>query len=944
MFRKLGLFTATICICGATSSLFTGMLREAFCGGSLGGSLRAAEDGPFSAEAIEFFEKQVRPVLVESCWECHGPKKQEAGLRLDSRAAILRGGDSGAVVVAGSPSSSRLIAAVERAGELKMPPETALPGPAIDALRRWIENGLAWPASAAPTEAHPHDHWAFQSLRVTAAPDLREASCRGIVDSHVRERQRQLGMTLSPPANRRKLARRISFDLRGLPPEPDEIAELEIDENPDAIERFVDQQLCSPALGERWARHWLDVARYADNKGYVFFEEKNYPWAYAYRDYVIEAINRDLPYDQFVLQQLAADQLQLGDDRRPLRALGFLTLGAHFMNNVHDIVDDRIDVVTRGLMGLTVSCARCHDHKYDPIPQADYYSLYGVFRSCEEPLVAPLFDPPPQSDEYRAFEAELATREGKLNEFVQRKHRELVDGGRTRVAEYLQAVYASRHQPATDDFMIIADTADVNPAMIKRWRSALERAERNGDPIWYPWHRLAALDASRLAELSPPIIAEITAAADDRVHPIVRNRFAGQTAVPDMKIVAELYGELFAGVDRAWKERLAEATERGMPPPAGLEDAAAESLRRVLYGPLAPPDVPPVFGWGFLDLLPDRASQGEYQKLLKEVETWLMTGAGAPPRSTPLLDAGNPFEPRIFLRGNPLKLGDAVPRQFLALADPQRKPFQRGSGRLEMADAVVHPDNRLTARVIVNRVWLWHFGQGLVRTPSDFGLRSQPPSHPELLDQLADQFRQRAGWSLKWLHRQLLLSATYQQASAERPELATADPENRWLGRMNARRLEFEPLRDALLSVSDQLDRRIGGPPVSIFGDTIVPRRTLYGFVDRMDVAPLLTTFDFPNPSQSSPQRESTTVAPQSLFLMNNGLLLGIAEQILRRPDLGVDTDHRVDRLFQLLFGRSPRESERFAAVEFLGVGQDPLAWKQLVHALLLSNEFAFVD
>jgi len=933
----------TIGICGVLSGLAAGIPAGAFWRVP-DAAIHAAEEMRFSPEAIEYFEKQVRPVLAESCWECHGPKKQEAGLRLDSRAAVLRGGDSGAVVAAGNPESSRLMAAVERVGDLKMPPATALPGTAVDALRRWIGMGLPWPESAEPADARPRDHWAFQSLRTADAPDVREEACRGMIDSHVREKQRPLGLSLSQPASLRTLARRISFDLLGLPPDPDQIATLEGTEAPDAIERFVDQQLCSPALGERWARHWLDVARYADNKGYVFFEEKNYPWAYAYRDYVIEALNRDLPFDQFVLEQLAADQLPAGADPRSLRALGFLTLGAHFMNNVHDIVDDRIDVVTRGLMGLTVSCARCHDHKYDPIPQADYYSLYGVFRGCEEPLVAPLFDPPPQSDEYRAFEVELATREGKLNEFVQRKHRELLDGGRTRVAEYLQAVYASRHQPATDDFMIIADTTDVNPAMIKRWRNALERAEHNQDPIWYPWHRLAAVEPSRLAEFSPPIIAEIIAAPRERVHRLVRKRFESQTVVTDMKSVTELYGELFANVERTWKQRLAESTQQGQPPPVSLEDDDTESLRRVLYGPTAPPDVPPVFGWGFLDLLPDRASQGEYQKLLKEVESWLMTGAGAPARSMPLLDAANPFEPRIFQRGNPLKPGDAVPRQFLAVANPRRSPFQRGSGRLEMAWEVVHPDNPLTARVIVNRVWLWHFGQGLVRTPSDFGLRSQPPSHPELLDQLADQFRNRAGWSWKWLHRQLVLSATYQQDSAEHPKLATVDPENRWLSRMNARRLEFEALRDSLLSVSDQFDRRIGGPPVPIFGDTIVPRRTLYGFIDRMDVSPLLTTFDFPNPSQSSPQRESTTVAPQSLYLMNNGMLLGIAEQVLRRPELGDDTDQHIDRLFQLLFSRPVRDSERSIAREFLGVDPDPLAWKQLVHALLLSNEFAFVD
>ena len=717
----------------------------------------------FSAEDLNFFERDVRPILVQHCYECHGARKQEAGLRLDSRDAILRGGDEGPVVSFDEPSGGRLMQAIRRDGELKMPPDAPLSAEQIQSLTRWVQLQLPWPAGPVSESANPRTHWAFLPPTAHELPGRPQAEAHNRIDAFVSARLEQLQLQPSPPAQGRELARRLAFDLHGLPASSDDVYGFLQEERacPDAYERLVDRWLSSPVLGERWARHWLDVARYADNKGYVFFEEKNYPWAYVYRDYVIESLNHDLPFSRFVMEQLAADQLDTGNDHRPLRALGFMTLGPHFMNNVHDIADDRIDVITRGLMGLTVTCARCHDHKYDPISQAEYYGLYGVMRSSEEPLVAPLFAEPEDTEEYRKFALELGIREGKLNDFIQSKHRELVQGGRTRVAEYLLAIYAARNQPAMDDFMLIADTADINPAMSKRWRSALEKALRNSDPLWLAWHRLSVPAAERLAEESPAIVRDLLSLSDGSVHPAVRSWLAQHSAITEMKELAGMYGELFGQVDKQWRETLAAAEAAGGPLPTELSDANAESVRRYLYGPTAPPDVPPVFGWGFLDLLPDRASQGEYQKLLKEVEQWLMTGPGAPARTTPLIDSRSLFEPRIFQRGNPLKLGPAVARQFLRVATADPQPFRHGSGRLELAQAVVSPENPLTARVIVNRFWLWHFGQAIVRTPSDFGLRSQPPTHPELLDDLTSRFVNSFGWSLKSLHRYQLLSATY---------------------------------------------------------------------------------------------------------------------------------------------------------------------------------------
>ncbi len=354
-----------------------------------------AEDRSSSPEAVEFFEKQVRPVLAEHCLECHGPKKQESGLRLDSRAAVLKGGDSGPAIVLGKPDESFLIEAIRHDGEVRMPPAGPLSATAVEALTAWIAQGVAWPEAAMPgdtvdPQAAAARHWAFQPVRRPAVPVLEEDDwSQSPIDRFVLQKLRAQGLSPAPRAARETLLRRVTFDLIGLPPTPEELAAFLADDSADAYARLVDRLLASPHFGERWGRHWLDVARYADNKGYVFFEDAKFPWAYAYRDYVVRAFNDDLPYDRFVREQLAADQLDLGDERWRLAAMGFLTIGNRFMNNVHDVLDDRIDVVTRGLLGLTVTCARCHDHKFDPVPQADYYSLYGVFRSSVEPTLPP---------------------------------------------------------------------------------------------------------------------------------------------------------------------------------------------------------------------------------------------------------------------------------------------------------------------------------------------------------------------------------------------------------------------------------------------------------------------------------------------------------------------------------------------------------------------------
>ena len=794
-----------------------------------------------------------------------------------------------------------------------------------------------WHSVAAPAVESARSHWALQPLRSVVIPETRPRRLAGNeVDAFVLQQLKRKDLSPSPAVERRQLIRRASFDLLGLPPTPEEVEQFVADPDPKAYPRLLDRLLRSPHYGERWGRHWLDVARYADNKGYVFFEEKTYPWAYAYRDYVVRAFNEDLPIDRFIVEQLAADQLDLGADRRPLAAMGFLTVGDHLVNNTHDIVDDRIDVLSRGILGMTVACARCHDHKFDPILQTDYYALYGVLRSSYEPMVPPLFSTPRLAESYEEFELGLVAREEKLKVFIVEKHGEIVRGGRRRLAEYLMAAYAARNQPPTENFMVLADKEDINPTVLLRWRLALERAREQGGGMWAPWHAYAALSETNFAQeaAAPPS----KPAGSNSVPSLVAKLFQGQPP-KSMQEVADRYQTLLRGIGEQWELGVEDARKRGLPAPQALPDAEREALRAVLYGPDAPPDVPATMDWGFLSLLPDRASQGVYQQLVTDLEQWLMRSDDAPPRAMVLQDSPVAFTARVFQRGNPNRPGAEVPRRLPLMLDPTGTPFKQGSGRLELARALTSRRTPVTARVFVNRVWMHHFGAGLVTTPGDFGMRSEPPSHPDLLEYLTWEFVQH-GWSLKWLHTLMMESATYQQSSLDREEGVRVDPENRLLWKMPRRRHDFETLRDSVLAVSGQLDATLGGRPVGL----TAPRRSLYLFVDRMDLPSLYTTFDFPSPSSSCSQRSATTVSPQSLYLMNNEFVAQAARSVLKRPDVASLSDgQRLGRLHQLFFGRSPREEEIRHARSFLArPGSD--RWGHYVHALLMSNEFVFVD
>ena len=878
-------------------------------------------------EPVDFFEKRIRPLFAEQCYECHsaGAKKLKGGLRLDSRDGVIKGGDNGPAIVPGKPDESLLITAVRyHDKDLRMPPPKddvprKLSAAQIQDLEEWVRIGAPMPPDAsARTFAgqSPETHWAFQPVRKLSPPAVKNVGwVKTDVDRFILARLEAEGLLPAPPADARTLIRRISFDLTGLPPSFDETEKFASEFGGDpraATARLIERLLASPHYGERWGRHWLDLARYADTKGYVYArEERFFVHAPAYRDWVVRAFNDDLPYDRFLLLQIAADQL--APPRSPeLAAMGFLTGGRRFIGVTHEIIDDRIDAVTRATMALTVACARCHDHKYDPIPTQDYYGLYGVFHNSAHQLVRLGAD----SSE-PAFENEYEVRKKKLADAMRRRREEAAARLRARVTDYLRAQFELEKYPE-EGFDQILLPGDLIPASVRRWRDFLQQTKEPPHPIFAPWHRLSALSPAEFEAKAGPALAQLFDDPACRLNAAVKAAF--QPAPKSMGEVAERYGRMFADVEQQWKSIRENA--KGQPAPETLPEPATEALRRFLYDAGSPTTVPDL---AIIDneLFFPTAVCEELWKSQAELDRWIIQSPAAPPHALTLVDGEPEPNPRVFKRGNPARRGEEVPRQFPRIvAGRQVKPFARGSGRLELAQAIVRPDNPLTARVMVNRIWQHHFGAGLVRTPSDFGTRAEPPTHPELLDWLARQFI-ATGWSIKAIHRLILSSAVYQQAGAP-PNAQDAD--NRLLARFPRRRLDFEQLRDALLCASGELDRAIGGKPVDLFASGN-KRRTLYSLVDRQFLAGTFRIFDFANPDLHTAQRSATTVPQQALFFLNHTFIADRARALARiGADAGSPEAARVQRLYHAVYQRNPTPAEVSRGLTFVAAAEpEPL-------------------
>jgi hypothetical protein len=942
---------------------------------------------PFQAEQLDFFELRVRPVLADNCIKCHGTKKQSSGLRLDSRDAVLKGGDNGPAVVAGKPDESLLIQAVAHTHEeLKMPPSGKLSEPAVAILRQWVAEGAPWPTastgkpgSAAQADQAPANgaaQWAFQPVRQPALPAVKDRTwIRTPVDRYVLAQLERAGIAPSPRADQRTLIRRATIDLWGIPPTPEEVDRFVADSAPDAFERLVDRLLASPRYGERWGRHWLDVARYADTKGYVFVQDRRYPYAYTYRDYVISAFNSDLPFDQFVREQLAADRLVNGDDRRALAAMGFLTVGRRFLLDQNEIIDDRIDVVCRGFLGLTVTCARCHDHKFDPIPTDDYYSLYGVFASSVEPDDLPLLSSRGSTTQVADYERKLAEAIKARDDYLAARRNDFLGDIQSRLSQYFSAAASLDFDPRSRLFDERARAAGLSTrrlrGVMRLWKNGISSASAATDPVLGPWHAFAALPSAGFALKAAEVQRALAESKDPKaakVHPLVLKVVLGSPPSA-MSAVVDRYAALFAELE----SRLRKLRRSSGDGAASLAEPEWESLRQALFekgGVLA---VGPEQSRLFLD-----QTQGnrlaQYNGVIQELNS---THPAAPARAMVLNDAAKPVDPHVFVRGNPGRPGKAVLRQFLqVVAGPDRKAFASGSGRLDLAQAIADSRNPLTARVLVNRVWQWHFGKGLVTTPSDFGLRSDPPSHPALLDDLALSLM-NSGWSIKSLHHRIMLSSTYQQSSGPRPEALKSDPENRLLWRFNRQRLDFEAMRDSVLAVSGALGPGFGGPSSPLTSPAFATRRTVYGLIDRQNLDGTYRTFDFAVPDATSPRRFVTTVPQQALFLMNSPFLHEQARKLTAgvgpkqtQPSAaapgGPNADRAdiVRRLYRRVLSRLPDTDELTLALGFIdresqsspgdAVSSRPgrfgraeprlVPWEQLSQVLLLTNEFMFVD
>jgi hypothetical protein len=900
----------------------------------------ARQPPPLPAQSAEFFEAAVRPVLVASCYDCH-TEEQLGGLRLDSREAMLKGGKSGPAIVPGDPDKSLMIQAVRQTSDkLKMPKGGRLEPRDVEALVEWVRAGAVWPpAAVSPAAAPPaaaaaytitperRAFWSFQPIRKPAVPAVsRPEWAKTDIDRFVLARLEREGLTPVRAADRLTLIRRAALDLTGLPPTPEEVDAFQKDESPDAFATVVDRLLASPQYGEAWGRLWLDVARYGEDdyrsldpmlRGY-----NPYPNAYLYRDWVIKAFNDDLPYDQFVRAQLAGDQLAEDTRARTLPALGFLGLGPWYYDNGAveitraDERHDRVDVVSRGFLGLTVGCARCHDHKYDPIPTKDYYALAGVFLNTqyrEYPLV-----PKSVVDAYQEQDKKIEKKEKLLDEFTRTESTQLSQTLALQASKYMMAAWKVTGEPK-EDIPRIVDSEKLDYELFDRWIKFLAKP-----PKFYPylakWQEMvktggSAPEARKLADEFQAVLLDVMFDKKD---------------IKDENDI--IYAKSLPGTKKKEPGKLPSdfVTNDDFCPGCGLELKSLPIERNNLWTDVFQRDLQDGFdpaqqfdrakpgllafrGWGLERQL--SADRRRYVELLREDIEALRKAQ--PPKYAFVHGVGDVEKTvnlKVSKRGSPYNLGDEEPRHFLSvLSSSEAAPFTAGSGRLELADAILRQP--ITMRVIVNRIWKGHFGSGLVDTPSNFGFAGERPSNPELLEYLAQSFVD-SKLSIKALHRQIMLSAAYQLGSDLVAANVEKDPGNRLYWRANRHRMAAEQVRDSLLFVSGAIDLKAGGPSTPL--SPSFNRRTVYGRVSRYKLDDFLQLFDFPSPNLSAEKRFTTSVPLQRLFLMNSDFMQQQGELLARRVAAEPDNTARIQKAYHLIFGRAAADAEVKAGIAFI--------------------------
>jgi len=875
-----------------------------------------------TAAQVDFFEKRIRPILAERCYECHSAeKKQKGGLSLDTREAVLKGGDTGPALTAGDPEKSPLIEAVRYTNhDMQMPPKKRLADAEVKALEDWVKMGAPDPRDAAPPAKHGRvidiaegrKFWSFTPLARVEPPAVKGAISP--VDAFIRAKLNDKGLTSAPPADKCTLIRRATFDLIGLPPTPQEVDDFLADQSSEAFDKVIERLLSSPHYGERWARHWLDVARYADSNG--MDENIAFGNAWRYRDYVVRAFNDDKPFDQFLTEQIAGDLLPHSEDT--LAATGFLALGARVLAEPDlqklemDIIDEQIDTIGKAFMGMTLGCARCHEHKFDPITQEDYYALAGIFRSTRslaaEKMGAIKFAyehslaTPEQLEAKKKFDSDLKAKKAEIAAISAKARAEIKTRLQLRAADCLAAAALLPANATLADAESLANEPKLDAGIVISCRKYLDAHSEL--PVFAEWRALAAKkDADGVRKHYGPIFTEALTAKKGPAYEALADA-NGFLALP-AKDADVLDAETLAKIAAMNKE---------------AEEFTAKQ-----------PDLP-----ALMSVTDD--------KIVKTLP--------------------------VHIRGSYLTLGKPVERGF---PEVMRTSFARTilpakqSGRLQLARWMASSEHPLTARVIVNRVWRWHFGAGIVSSTDNFGTLGGRPSHPELLDWLARTFVE-SGWSIKDLNRLIMKSAAYQQASnvafsgPEKTDPRLLDPENRLLWRANIQRLEAEEIRDAMLFTSGWLSTEIGGKTIPLHNREFVfnhtskdattyesPRRALYLPIIRNHLYEMLEQFDYPDPTMPTGSRNSTVIAPQALIMMNAPVVMQSGEKLVARlAEIGSPGDsQRIERAYLLLYARPPTDHEnadaRALLRDFLKTENPERAWALLCQTLFAANEFIYL-
>ena len=903
-------------------------------------SVSLANESP-SPAGIAFFESQVRPLLIEHCYECHANNDISGGLALDSRDGLASGGDSGPSVAPGAPENSLLIAAVRYDNlDLQMPPSGKLSQHEISILEKWIESGAPDPrvenssGAAIPTGmsiAEGRAFWAFKRISNPRPPEVENRDwCESPLDAFVLSWLEAVSLQTAKLADRRSLIRRVTFDLIGLPPTPQQIEEFVSDESPNAYGKLVDRLLSSPQYGVRWGRHWLDVARYADSNG--LDENLAFGNAWRYRDYVVDAFNDDKPFDQFLIEQIAGDLLPSATEETKI-ATGYLVLGAKVLAEPDreklemDTIDEQLDAMGKAFLGMTFGCVRCHDHKFDPIKQSDYYSLAAIFKSTRT------FGESKQGAIKHWYEHDFATEAerveiAKIDALIAEKKKQTTklkndfmlqvsEKARAQVADYLEAATLFDVTASLAKVAKIAEPRNLHPRILHHARMHLEY--RTDDDVLGPWHRLRSEQGA--------------------VHRHFSSVF--DSAKESMQIARSVDPKAKTTGDRQH-----DAVMSVLKDPSGLISVPANPLHA---------------------LNPD---QLELYNQSMEAARIVESQAADLPSAMGVTDAAVVESLPVHIRGSHRNLGSPVAREYPAVmrTSAHRPIFPSNqSGRLQLARWMADTRHPLTARVYVNRIWAWHFGRGLVESTENFGVLGGRPSHPALLDYLARHFV-RTGWSTKELHRLILKSSVYKMDSvANSRDGEVIDPDNRLLWKFPVRRHEAESIRDGILAVSGGLNRTLGGKPIPLRNRQVVfihtsvdptkydsQRRAIYLPVIRNNLYSFFSQFDFPDPTMPTGIRSETTVAPQALLMMNAELVMNAADRLAKNLLRDFQSEsRRIEQAYQLTLGREATLAEIERAKRFLDqVAQESRssssapqhrALSLLCQSLFASNEFIFV-